>query len=117
VGLDLPRHRAVVAAELVAGGAHVRLPGGGQACGLHDEHDRVLEHDVAEGDEEPVAIPERRSGLQADVPGAEEHQQAMDDANQELERGAQSVRDPVRGASADGRAHPQLTYTESCLGP
>jgi hypothetical protein len=33
------------------------------------------------------------------------------------ERGAQPVRDPVRGASPDGRAQLKLTYTESCLGP
>ncbi|MET0647617.1 MAG: hypothetical protein ABW208_13455, partial [Pyrinomonadaceae bacterium] len=38
--------------------------------------------------------------------------QAMDDADQELERGAQSVRDPVRGASADGRAQLKPTYTD-----
>ena len=39
-----------------------------------------------------------------------------DDADQELERGDEPVRDPVRGASPDGRTQPKLTYTESCLG-
>jgi hypothetical protein len=45
--------------ELIAGGADVQVLGGNQAGDLHDEHDRVFEHDAAEGDEEPVAVPER----------------------------------------------------------
>jgi transposase-like protein len=102
VGGELPGHRPFVALELVAGGADVRLPGGDQAGDLHDEHDRVVEHDLAEGDEESLAVPERRGGLQADVPGAEEHQQEVDNADQELERRDEPVRYFVRGTSADG---------------
>jgi hypothetical protein len=105
-----------VASELVAGGADVRVSCGDQAGDLHDEHDRVVEHDAAEGDEESLAVPERRGGLQADVLGAEEHQQAVDDAYKELERGDEPVRYTVRGAGPDGRTLLKLTYTESCLG-
>jgi putative transposase len=74
VGRQLPRHRPVVALGLVAGRPDVRLPAGDQAGDLHDEYDRIAEHDAAEDYEEPFTVPKRRSGLQADVLGAEEYQ-------------------------------------------
>lgn len=40
----------------------------------------------------------------------------MDNADQELERGDEPVRNHLRRESADGRTQPQLTYTE-CLEP
>lgn len=89
-----------MAAELVEGRPDVRLPFGDQACCLDDEHDRIAKHDVAEGVEEPGAVTERRSGLQADVSGAEEHQLAVDDADQELERGDEPVRHPSVGLTS-----------------
>lgn len=46
-----------MAVELAESGADVRVPRRDQACGLHDEHDRVAEHDLAGGDEEPGAVP------------------------------------------------------------
>lgn len=70
-----------------------------------------------EADEESLIVPERRSGLQADVSGVEEYQPEMDNADQELERSHEPVCDSLRRASADGRTQPKLTYTESCLGP
>ena len=58
MGLGLPGHLTVMAAELGAGRSDVLLPFGDQARRLHDEYDRVLEHDLAEGVEESVAVPE-----------------------------------------------------------
>lgn len=84
-----------MAIELGASSTDVRLSGKSAVSDLHDEHDRVFEHDTAEDHQEPVVVPKRRSGLQADVSGIEKYQQAMDNADQELERRAQSVRDPV----------------------
>ena len=116
-GLGLSRDCAVVAAELVESRPDVLLPGGDQACGLHDEHDRVVEHDVAEGEQEPCAVFERRCGLQADVSGLAQHQQAMDNVDPELERGAQPVRRPLRRPGADGRARLKFTYTDRLESP
>jgi hypothetical protein len=47
-----------VALELFTRCAGVRLLDGNPARGLHDEHDKIAEHDFAQGDEEPVAVPE-----------------------------------------------------------
>jgi hypothetical protein len=99
MGGELPGHRALLAAELVEGRADVRVSCGNPAGDLHDEHDRIAEHDFAQDHEESLLVPERRSGLQANVSSVEEHQQEMDDADQELERGDEPVRHPVRGAS------------------
>jgi hypothetical protein len=41
----------------------------------------------------------------------------VDNADPKLERSTESVRDPLRRASADGRHRRELTYTESNLGP
>jgi hypothetical protein len=92
------------------------LAGGNPASDLHDEYNRVFEHDAANGDEEQVTIPERRGRIQADVLGAKEYQQAVDDTDKELERCDEPVRDPVQGASPAGWAQPKLTYNE-CLEP
>jgi hypothetical protein len=40
----------------------------------------------------------------------------MENAEQEPERGTESVRDPLRREGADGRPRRKLTYTE-CLEP
>jgi hypothetical protein len=93
---ELSHHRAVVAAELGAGRADVLLPRRDHVSGLHDEHDRVAEHDAAEGVEEPGSVPERRGGIQAALPGVAQHQPEVDNADQELERRDESVRHPLR---------------------
>ena len=41
----------------------------------------------------------------------------MDDADQELERGDEPVRHPLRRESPDRRAQPELTYTKSLEPP
>jgi hypothetical protein len=41
----------------------------------------------------PVLWRDPLRGLQADVPGIEKYQQAMDNADQELERSNESIRD------------------------
>ena len=41
----------------------------------------------------------------------------MDDADTELERGVESVRDSLRRTSADGKHRLELTYTNLKLGP
>jgi hypothetical protein len=106
-----------MAAALVAGRADVRVSCGDQAGGLHDEHDRVFEYDAAEGEKEPGAVPVGRSGLQADVSGLAQHHPAVDNADTELESGAQPVCYFVRRASADEWHRLKLTYTESNLVP
>ncbi|MDT7688436.1 MAG: hypothetical protein QOE46_1195 [Acidobacteriota bacterium] len=99
----LPCDRALVAAALGAGGADVRVSRGNQARGVYDQHDRVFEYDVAEGVEEPFTVPIGRGGLQASLPCLAQHLKAMDNADPELERGVESVRDPLRRTPADGR--------------
>jgi hypothetical protein len=58
-----------MALELVAGGADVRVPGGNPAGDLHDEGDRVFEHDAAEGDVLVRIDDERRARLMEAVDG------------------------------------------------
>ena len=48
-----------MAIELGASFSDVLVAAGDQASDLHDEHDRVLEHDFAEGVEESLFVPER----------------------------------------------------------
>jgi hypothetical protein len=57
-GGRLPGHRQVVAGELGAGRADVLLPARYYACRLHDEHDRIAEHDAAQGEQESGVVPE-----------------------------------------------------------
>lgn len=59
MGGELPSHRQVVAGELGESGADVRVFGGDQAGGLHDEHDRIFEHDAAQSVAEPGTVAER----------------------------------------------------------
>ena len=112
MGRELPGDSPLLASELVEGHPDVWLPGGDQAGGLHDEHDRVFEHDAAEGVEEPVTVPKRRGGVQAALLGVAQHQQEVDNADQELERCDEPVRHPLRWQSADGRTQLKLTYTD-----
>ena len=115
-GRELSRDRmlltAELGAELGAGHLDLLLPGGNPAGDLYDEYHRVLEHDAAQGVEEPSAVPERRGGFQAALPRVEQDQQEVDNAAQELERGDEPVRGPLRGTSADGRAQVKIIYTD-----
>jgi len=114
VGRQLSRDSAVLEAELGTGRPDVLLPFRDQAGGLHDEHDRIFEHDTAEGKQESAAVPKRRGGLQADVLGPAQHLQEVDNAYPELERGSESVRYPVRRQGTNWRPQLRLTYTD-CL--
>ena len=49
--------------KLVTSDADVRLSERDQAGHLYDQHDRVIEHDAMEVDEESFLVPERRGGL------------------------------------------------------
>lgn len=58
MGWSLPGHLTVMAIELGASGADVLVSVGDQASDLHDEHDRIFEHDTAEGVEESRTVSE-----------------------------------------------------------
>ena len=58
---------------------------------LHDQHHRIIEHVVAESDQEPGIIPERRGHVQVALPSPDEHLEEMDHADKRLEIGIESV--------------------------
>jgi hypothetical protein len=45
------------------------------------EHDRVFEHDAAQNQQEPAAVPVGRGGLRTAVAGLARHQQEVDNAD------------------------------------
>src|SRR5437762_13720813 len=68
--------------------AVVRLPGGDSPGDLHDQCSRVAAHDVAQGDQNPGLVPQRRIGTEVAVSGAAKRFQAME-AGAELANGAE----------------------------
>src|SRR5262249_22328361 len=66
----------------------------------------------AENHQESEPVPERRSGLQAALPGLEKHREKMDDADQGMEASAATIRDCVRRQNAVTLKHQQVIYTE-----
>ena len=100
VGRAVPNHQPVVAVELGTHHAVLRLPGGHPPRHLYDQRHRVGEHVAAEDHQESRVVPDGRGGAQTALPGVTEHRAQMDDANQGMEGGAQSLRDSLRGQDA-----------------
>ena len=58
VGRALPDDREIVASQLGADHADVRLPGRNQASDLYDECHRVIEYEPEESDQDQSVVPE-----------------------------------------------------------
>ena len=81
MGRGLSAHWPILAAQLGADHAVLRLPAGDPQGDLHHQRDRVGEHELAQDHEVPGLAPERRGVVEAVLPGAAQHQQEMDDAD------------------------------------
>jgi len=73
---------------------------GDKAGHIHDQRYRECEQLIEEGDKEPGLVPERGCGDEAAVPGVEERQPEVDDADKGLGISPEPVRDNVRGEDA-----------------
>ena len=91
VGSSVPINQPIVEEELGADHAVLRLPSGDSPSDLHHQRDRIGEHVIAQDHQESRIIPDGRSGGKIAVPGARQHQPAMDDADQGLEGSTQPV--------------------------
>ena len=100
VGCGLSVHRQVVARQLGAAHAVLRLPARNQARDLYHQRDRVAEHEPAQGHQEPGRVTKRRGTAKTVLSRHAKHQQKMDDADKRLEGCAKSVYYPVRGSDA-----------------
>src|SRR5579883_1130784 len=100
LGWSVSEHQPDLAPELGAGDTIFRLPGGDPEGHLHYQRSGVSEHEPAQGDQNAGLVSERRSSLEAAVPGPGSSGEEMDAAGTGLESGAESIWDFVRGPAA-----------------
>jgi hypothetical protein len=75
-----------------------------------DVRHRVGEHEPAQNHQEPWLVPDGRGGGEATLPGVAEHRAQMDDVNQVMEGGVESLRHHLRGQDACPLV--TITYTK-----
>jgi hypothetical protein len=96
LGQQVPADRAVVATQLGAGDAVLRLSNRGSPGDLHDERHREPAHDASQDHQDTRLVSQRRCGDQVAVPGAAQHQEGVEAIDPRMDCRAEPVCDTVR---------------------
>ena len=100
MGRTVPDDLEKLVSELGPGGPVLRTPPGDPEDHLHDERDRVAEHDNAKGDQDAELVSERRRPDQVALSCTAERHEEMDPKGLPMERRDQPICDPLRGSHA-----------------
>ncbi len=118
-GAKYPAIAPELAAQLGTGDPVLCLPGGGTADHLHHQCDREPAQRGTQGGARTRALPERRSGDQADLAGAAQHHREMEESADCVACRKSSVRDTVRRSFRDDAwvISTNGSHTEILTGP